>query len=149
MPTNNGRQAGIAFVTLGTAEQAAIAISVLNGTRFQGRTLHLTPAEAENHPRGSIQRDATAEETPRRNGQSQGDTKGEISGPRNHNETMLAETNTTGESDRTLVRKLNHSATNKNIGVGLQRDPTAGEIPERNCQGAISKELPKGSDQGQ
>ena len=139
MPTNNGRQTGIAFVTLGTAEQAAIAISVLNGTRFQGRTLHLTPAEAENHPRGSIQRDATAEETPRRNGQSQGDTKGEISGPRSHNEATLAKTKTTEESGR----NPSHSTTNKNIGVGLQRDATAVEIFERNGQGAISKELPK------
>ena len=130
-------------MTLGMAEQAATAISALNGTRFQGRTLHLTPAEAVNHPQGSIQRDATAEETPRRDGQSQGDTKREISGPRTHNEAMMAETNMTGESNRTLIRKLNHSATNKNIGVGLQRDATAVEIFERNGQGAISKELPK------
>ena len=81
--------------------------------------MNLTPAKAENHPRGGLQRDASAEETPRRNGQSQGDTKGEISGPRNHNEAMLAKTNTTEESDRTLVRKPNNFTTNKNIRVGL------------------------------
>ena len=93
-----------------------------------------TVVSAENHPRGGLQRDATAEETPRRSGQSQGDTKGEISGPRSHIEAMLAETKTTGESGRTLVRNPKHSATNKNIGVGIQRDATTGETPRRSNQ---------------
>ena len=116
-------------MTLKTAEQAATAISPLNRTRFQGNMLDLTPAEAENHPRGGIQRDATAEETPRRDSQSQGDTKGEISGPRSHNEARLAKTKTTEEFSRTTGRNPSHSATDKNIGVGLQRDATAGETP--------------------
>ena len=135
MPTDRlKRHTGFAFATFKTAEQAATAISALKGTRFQGRILHLTPTEAENHPRGGLQRDATAEETPRRSGQSQGDTKGEISGPWSHNEAMLAETKTTGESGRTLGRNPSHSATDKNIGVGLQRDPTTGETLRRSGQ---------------
>ena len=121
-------------MTFKTAEQAATAIFALNGTRFQGRMLHLTPAEAENHPRGGLQRDATAEETLRRSGQCQGYTKGDISGPRSHNEAMLAETKTTGESGRTLGRKPSHSATDKNTGVGLKWDATAGETPRRGGQ---------------
>ena len=42
-----GRHMGSAFMTLTTAENAATAISTLNGTSFKGRTLHLTPARAE------------------------------------------------------------------------------------------------------
>ena len=89
--------------------------------------------------------DATAEKTPRRSGQSQGDTKGEISEPRSHNVAMLAKTKTTGESGRTLGRKLSHSATDKNIGVGLQRDTTAWKIPRRSgqIQGDTKETLPR------
>ena len=101
MHTNYRRQTRIAFVTLGTAEQAETAISALNQTRFQGGLLHLTTAEAENHPRGSIQRDATAEETPRRNGQSQGDTKREYAAKARQQQgtgLKLRETSTTPDS---------------------------------------------------
>ena len=42
-----GRHMGSAFMTLTTAENAATAISTLNGTSFKGRTLHLTHARAE------------------------------------------------------------------------------------------------------
>ena len=127
-------------MTLKMSEQAATAVSSLNGTRFQGRTLHLTPAEAENHPRGGIQRDATTEETPTRNGQSQGVAEGEISGPRSHNEARLAETKMTGESNRTFGRNPSHSATSMNIDVELQR-----ALPGRHREGAGKpKEAPKG-----
>ena len=74
MPTNKKRQTGIAFVIFKTAEHAATAISALNGTSFQGRKLHLLPAIAKEPPRASLQRDATTGETPRRSGQSQGDS---------------------------------------------------------------------------
>ena len=107
MPTDRLKsKMGMAFVTLMMAAQTATAISAQNGTRFQGRMMNMTSAEAENHPRRGIQRDATTEETPRRSDQSQGDAKGEYSGPRSNNKATLAKTKTTGEPDRTLLGKI-------------------------------------------
>ena len=58
---------------------------------------------------------------------------------------MLAKTKMTGESDRTLGRNPSHSATNNNIGVGLQRDATAGETPRRSghIQGDTKETSPR------
>ena len=71
--------------------------------------------------------DATAEETPRRSGQSQGDTKREISGPRSPYEATVAYTARIGESRKSPVRILGYSDTKKNIEIGLQKDATAKE----------------------
>ena len=81
MPINRltKRQVGFAFVTFKMAKHAATATFTLNGTGFQGRTLELTPNAREATRVGS-QRDATTEGTLGRSDQSQGDTKGEISG---------------------------------------------------------------------
>ena len=108
------RQAGFAFVTFKTAKHAATATSTLNGTGFQDRTLELTPNAREVSRVGS-QRDATTEGTPRRSDQSQGDTKGEISGQRSHNKSMLAETKTAREPGRIFIRNLSHRTAKKDI----------------------------------
>ena len=56
MPTDRlKRQMGMAFATIKTAGHAATVISAQNGTRFQGRMLHLNPTETENQPWGDIQ----------------------------------------------------------------------------------------------
>ena len=65
------RQRGLAFVTFKTAEHATNAISALSGTSLQGRNLHRLPFIAKEPLRASLQRDATAGETPRRSGQKQ------------------------------------------------------------------------------
>ena len=81
-----------------------------------------------------LQRDGTAEGTPRRGSQSQGNTKAEPSMPKSNYKATMAKTKRIGESGKTSIRNLGYPDTKKNVEIGLQRDATVERTPRRGGQ---------------